>query len=280
VTGAADANGPNRRRGTVKVQSLMLDGARVTLGVYRQIKDEPLIDQDTCQLRGTPLGTVNYHRPDDCPRSGEHLHVVWNKGNDLRRASVTKDWPASGEHSQKVERLARQEQAMYEPVVKLLLLARGQRGIAPSFDGAAMIINVDGRAFRCSDYMLRSDLAALRSQDRSVRAAAEKRIRRERARLLEELVTRAMGTELASAMPSESDLARLVGGNEKNSLFARGVVESVAKATEEVAVLLLKQVLKRPGPAVAAKQSMDRLQAAYDRQYQELAALVQLFIAA
>ena len=57
-------------------------------------------------------------------------------------------------------------------------------------------------------------------------------------------MTTAMGSEIGSAMPSESELVRLTSGNEKNGLFARGVVESVAEATEQIALLLLNQALE------------------------------------
>lgn len=72
---------------TVEVKSLTLNNKQVTLAVFRQLKEETLIDAETCELRGTPWGVVNYH-PDRCADEPPHLHVVWQKGAELRRALV------------------------------------------------------------------------------------------------------------------------------------------------------------------------------------------------
>lgn len=75
---------------TVEIKTLTVTGKQVTLAVFRQLLDEPLIAEDGA-LNGVPWGTVNYH-PDKCGDGGQHLHVVWQKGDELRRSRV--DAPA------------------------------------------------------------------------------------------------------------------------------------------------------------------------------------------
>ncbi|MBQ1118535.1 hypothetical protein [Streptomyces sp. C3-3] len=70
----------------VEVKTLTISGKQVTLAVFRQLKEEPLIAEDGT-LNGEPWGSVNYH-PDKCSAAAEHLHVVWQKGTELRRAYV------------------------------------------------------------------------------------------------------------------------------------------------------------------------------------------------
>lgn len=69
----------------VEVKVLTISGKQVTLAVFRQLELEPLIDRDTMQFRGLPWGRVNYFWG-DC--EDDHYHVVWQKGNELRRACV------------------------------------------------------------------------------------------------------------------------------------------------------------------------------------------------
>ncbi|MGH3305308.1 MAG: hypothetical protein ACRDOK_27320 [Streptosporangiaceae bacterium] len=65
---------------------LTVDSKQVTLAVFRQLIEEPLVDEDG-NLNGVPWGTVNYH-PDKCADERDHLHVVWQKGDLLRRSMV------------------------------------------------------------------------------------------------------------------------------------------------------------------------------------------------
>ncbi|MDQ0792024.1 hypothetical protein [Streptomyces sp. B1I3] len=71
----------------VEVKTLTISGKQVTLAVFRQLKEEPLITEDGT-LNGEPWGSVNYH-PDKCSADAEHLHIVWQKGAELRRSNVT-----------------------------------------------------------------------------------------------------------------------------------------------------------------------------------------------
>jgi hypothetical protein len=76
---------------TVEIKTLTVGGKQVTLSMFRQIKREPLLDADTAQLGGVPWGTVNYH-PERCHGASEHLHVVWQKGDELRRSWTPRRW--------------------------------------------------------------------------------------------------------------------------------------------------------------------------------------------
>ncbi|PZG72589.1 hypothetical protein C1I97_37945 [Streptomyces sp. NTH33] len=70
----------------VEVKTLTIRGKQVSLSVFRQLREEPLIADDGT-LNGVPWGTVNYH-PDKCTDLAEHWHIVWQHGQELRRARV------------------------------------------------------------------------------------------------------------------------------------------------------------------------------------------------
>ena len=42
------------RTAMVEIKSLQISGKQVTLAVFRQLKEEPLIDYRTAELRGVP----------------------------------------------------------------------------------------------------------------------------------------------------------------------------------------------------------------------------------
>lgn len=69
----------------VEVKTLKVKSRQVTLALFRQIKAE------FPEPRSNPVlwGHVNYH-PDKCSDEREHMHVVWQKGSELRRATVYK----------------------------------------------------------------------------------------------------------------------------------------------------------------------------------------------
>lgn len=74
----------------VEVKTLTISGKQVTLAVFRQLLEEPLISGEG-HLKGAPWGVVNYHPDKACkhkPSWEKHLHVVWQLGDELRRASV------------------------------------------------------------------------------------------------------------------------------------------------------------------------------------------------
>jgi hypothetical protein len=70
----------------VEVKTLTISGKQVTLSVFRQLREKPLLADDLT-LNGTPWGYVNYH-PDKCGDQDQHIHVVWQTGNDLLRGKV------------------------------------------------------------------------------------------------------------------------------------------------------------------------------------------------
>src|SRR5262245_6440839 len=74
---------------SVGIKAMTISDRQVTLAVFRQLFDEELISYDG-RLNGTPWGIVNYH-PDKCEGSFHHWHIVWQKGDELRRARVNKE---------------------------------------------------------------------------------------------------------------------------------------------------------------------------------------------
>ncbi|MFF9664059.1 hypothetical protein ACF1FY_18415 [Streptomyces althioticus] len=72
---------------TIQVRALTIGKKQVTLAVFRQLEDEDIIRPLDAGLAGEPWGRVNYH-PDKCADEKEHIHVVWQKGDELRRATV------------------------------------------------------------------------------------------------------------------------------------------------------------------------------------------------
>lgn len=86
MTKSLDLHNAEIRTASVEIRALTISGKQVTLAVFRQLREEPLIAEDAT-LNGVPWGTVNYH-PDKCGDDPEHLHVVWQRGNELLRARV------------------------------------------------------------------------------------------------------------------------------------------------------------------------------------------------
>lgn len=79
------------RTATVTIRALTVNGRQVTLSLFRQLQEETILDDRTGELRGVPWGRVNYcpdKRDDACQRTWQpHLHVVWQLGDELRRAT-------------------------------------------------------------------------------------------------------------------------------------------------------------------------------------------------
>jgi hypothetical protein len=72
----------------IEIKTLTVRGKQVTLALYRQLIEEPLVDDATADLVGVPWGKINYH-PGNCEGDyGEHLHIVWQQGSELRRSAV------------------------------------------------------------------------------------------------------------------------------------------------------------------------------------------------
>jgi hypothetical protein len=81
----------------IDIKSMTINDRQVTLAVFRQLYEENLIADDG-RLNGLPWGIINHCPSKDCSPQGDcnnrdesgHHHVVWQKGDELRRATVTK----------------------------------------------------------------------------------------------------------------------------------------------------------------------------------------------
>ncbi|MDX2948184.1 hypothetical protein PV383_37255 [Streptomyces caniscabiei] len=71
---------------TVQIRTLSVGAKQMTQGIFRQLIEQPVVNT-AGRIDGTPWGTVNYH-PDRCDNASQHLHVVWQLGDRLRRAFV------------------------------------------------------------------------------------------------------------------------------------------------------------------------------------------------
>jgi hypothetical protein len=81
----------------VEIKTLTIRGKQVTLAVFRQLQEESIIDDNHGGLRGLPWGRVNYHPP-DCDRRLAHLHVIWQKDDELRRSCASEESPHRYDH--------------------------------------------------------------------------------------------------------------------------------------------------------------------------------------
>lgn len=95
------------RTATVSVKVLTLDKRQVTLSVFRQLINEDLMywnEDGSMSFAGVPWGTVNYFWPgcgiEDWMSRDPHLHVVWQKGDELRRACVPSARNVAPSHKQ------------------------------------------------------------------------------------------------------------------------------------------------------------------------------------
>ncbi len=70
----------------VEIKTLTIGKKQMTLAVFRQLPEEDVINQATCELRGIPWGHVNYHP--DCKDEAAHLHVIWQKEQVIPRQGL------------------------------------------------------------------------------------------------------------------------------------------------------------------------------------------------
>jgi hypothetical protein len=73
----------------ITIKTLTVSGRQVTLALFRQLQDEDLISGVTGEIRGACWGRINYF-PAGCQQ--DHLHAVWQTGDELRRSCVYA-WP-------------------------------------------------------------------------------------------------------------------------------------------------------------------------------------------
>lgn len=72
---------------TIEIKSLTVNGRQVTLALFRQLKNEKWDSPDGV-APGAAWGSVNYHPDPECKVTREHVHIVWQLGQELRRALV------------------------------------------------------------------------------------------------------------------------------------------------------------------------------------------------
>ncbi len=82
---------------SVEIKSLTVSGKQMTMGLFRQLADGNILDPVSLQLRGVPWGQVNYFWGDCKPN---HLHVIWQEGDGLRRSCVWPDGSAYWMHEE------------------------------------------------------------------------------------------------------------------------------------------------------------------------------------
>lgn len=76
----------------ITIETLKIGRKQVTLAVFRQLRSESVVDPLTTELLGPVWGRITYH-PDKCADDGEHIHLVWQKGDQLRRATMPRARP-------------------------------------------------------------------------------------------------------------------------------------------------------------------------------------------
>jgi hypothetical protein len=93
---------------TVEIKTVTVNRKQMTLAMFRQLRDEPLVSEDG-KLNGNPWGSVNCH-PGECwavhqdspgpgwaysckNDHGSHLYVIWQRGDELLKSLVhERDW--------------------------------------------------------------------------------------------------------------------------------------------------------------------------------------------
>lgn len=164
------------RTASVEIKTLTVSGKQVTLAVFRQLFQKPLLVSDG-RLAGEPWGIVNYHpEPKEC--SGFlHWHVVWQEASELRRSVVVNDvdWHLSKHKATRY--------ALYDAAAQWLdsvILDHLTTGTNYLNDGNDLVINVEAawpgsiRADVSTAYG-QIDLSASRIAVDCVRAAAKAR---------------------------------------------------------------------------------------------------------
>jgi hypothetical protein len=152
-------NGTGRRISTheatvktaaVYVKALMIEKHQVTLAVFRQLRNENLVDEDTAELHGPAWGTVNYHPSSwSCLAEDQHLHVVWQQGGELRRATVPRDCPTDHKYAKEISDLADAMQVSAEIWVVVSLAAGKTLSCKDGDDGDLVVdvtVDVGGKA--------------------------------------------------------------------------------------------------------------------------------------
>jgi hypothetical protein len=78
------------RPAKVELQIISISGKQMTLAVFRQLEVENVINSEL-QIQGKLWGRVNYCWS-ICDRSPSHIHVIWQKDDELRQCVIPKEW--------------------------------------------------------------------------------------------------------------------------------------------------------------------------------------------
>lgn len=168
---------------SVELKTLTISGKQVTLAVFRQLEEEWLLDAATCELAGVPWGRVNYHPdPAYCKDIGSHIHVIWQRGAELRRGLVYAQRPSWQVHKENAERAQLRQLVEFAGeavVITHVLMGRhveklddGNRANRYAAGGWTLSVPTDGRTATWSiDRMLDGAIDATRS-----RAALQERL--------------------------------------------------------------------------------------------------------
>ncbi|KKN81351.1 hypothetical protein LCGC14_0319640 [marine sediment metagenome] len=74
---------------SISIRVLQIGKRQMTMSVFRQLPCEQIIDLDDDALFGVPWGLVNYFwKGCGYKEDSEHVHVVWQLGQELRRACI------------------------------------------------------------------------------------------------------------------------------------------------------------------------------------------------
>jgi hypothetical protein len=87
----------------IEIKTLILEKKQVTLSVFRQVSNEELLNCNNLQysLNGIPWGTINYFFGDNKDKDdSQYMHIVWQKGNELRRCVVAKSFDKTNDSAQ------------------------------------------------------------------------------------------------------------------------------------------------------------------------------------
>ena len=73
---------------SITIRTLQVEGRQVTMGVFRQLPVEDIIELEGPHLKGVGWGHVNYQVEGHYAYSGKTIHLIWQQGNELRRCLV------------------------------------------------------------------------------------------------------------------------------------------------------------------------------------------------
>jgi hypothetical protein len=290
---------------TVEIKTLSVSGKQVTQALFRQLKEEALIDAETQTFRGLPWGTVNYCPSRACAEIREHVHVVWQVGIELRRGTVARRGAWGLKQYQTREHEARE-------LMEFCAIALAQR-TEPRINGIPIS---DPRSSRPSTYCFVlpgfAELEALNWPASDIAALWQARKRDPRQSSAQPLFLaqriEQLGAEIADCYDEESrqwqlhlrserdlppDLLALTSDQLKEVRSARGTLQGLLLREKDVADHLAKwrgRILVGFGYEVVALEdamthleralnTMTRIRSEWSKRYDELLALDQLFIA-